>query len=252
VVNIITGINSFQEAVELIDISDEFYFGLRFISNHREYFENLNLEYIDTAFKIIDFVRKKNKRIYFVANEIYRLDELKKVYEVIEKLVRRGLNGVIIRDINLGFRIRKLTDIILSSTALVFNSGTLEFYKNIFPLRRVIIPQHLSLKDARNLILKNKDVEFEIFYLPEIYCSNVDGICLFHIFDETKNKMGCFYAFFINNKNFKPFKPSFNLRIKIIKEWIKMGISSIKIPRDYTTSKKIEVITKIKREYIND
>ena len=250
--NIVTGINNFEEVVKLIKISDEFYFGLNFINNHRKYFNNLNLKDIKTAIEIINFVREKNKNIYLVANETYTAKEIKFVVETIEKLVDNGLSGVIIRDLNLGFEIKNLTNIIISSTAIIFNKNAIDFYKNFFPIKRIIIPQHLKFCEAKKLILENPNIEFEIFYFPEVYCTNIDGTCIFHTFEDVNNKMGCFNDFFICNNKFKPVKPNFNLRLRKFNKWIELDIISIKVPRDYDTSEKIKIVKRIKNEYIRN
>jgi collagenase-like PrtC family protease len=241
----VIGINSYKEALYLIDHVDEIYFGLRSIKNHRIWYDYLNVSDIDEAIKIIKLAKDKNKKSYIAANEAYSQREIENVIKTIRTLLSNGLDGIILKDINLASYFKNKTDIILSSTAIVFNTAALNFYIRNTGLNRIIIPQHLKPSDAID-IMKIKCIQYEIFYLIDLYqyCYNVDGVCTFHYFDgKIRREANCEYPFKIKGKEMNMKKcPSIYERAMMIYKYYKMGAKYIKLSRDETTDYKLKLI----------
>jgi len=241
----VIGINTYKEALYLMDYADEIYFGLRSIKNHRIWYDYLNVSDIDEAIKIIKLAKDKNKKSYIAANESYSQREIENVIKIIRTLLSNGLDGIILKDINLASYFKNKTDIILSSTAIVFNSAALNFYIRNTGLNRAVIPQHLKPSDAID-IMKIKSIQYEIFYLLDVYCRNVDGACKFHIFDgKTREKSNCKYVFKVNEKNIDMRPPSIYDRAKIIYDYKKMGVKYIKLARDGSADYKMKLIKEV-------
>ncbi|MGC8728689.1 MAG: U32 family peptidase [Elusimicrobiales bacterium] len=243
---IVSGVNNIKECEILSSISDEFYFGLKEVENHRKWYSFLNIKDTDEAEKLIKTAQSQRKKIYIAANETYDKTETSKAVEIIEKLIKKGLSGIILRDINLAEHFKNKTEIILSSTALVFNSNSLKFYKELTGLKRLVIPQHLK-PEEQFFIKKIKDIEYEIFYFPDVYCSNIDGACLYHDFDGIiRKKTNCSYVFMSGKQKIKMAHPSAKKRFETIYNYYKLGANYIKTARDGTTEEKIKILKKIK------
>lgn len=244
---IVSGVNNIKECEILSSISDELYFGLKEVGNHRKWYSFLNLKDTDEAEKLIKTAQSQRKKIYIAANETYDETEKSKAVEIIEKLIKKGLSGIILRDINLAEHFKNKTEIILSSTALVFNLNSLKFYKELTGLKRLVIPQHLKPKESKFFIGKIKDVEYEIFYFPDVYCSNIDGACLYHDFDRIiRKKTNCSYVFRSGRKKINMGHPSPRERFETIYDYYKLGANYIKTARDGTTEEKIKILKRIK------
>jgi len=244
---IVSGVNNIKECEILSSISDEFYFGLKEVENHRKWYSFLNIKDTDEAEKLIKTAQSQRKKIYIAANETYDESEKTKAIEIIEKLIKKGLSGIILRDMNLAEYFKNKTEIILSSTALVFNSNSLKFYKEMTGLKRLVIPQHLKPEESAFFIKKIKDIEYEIFYFPDVYCSNIDGACLYHDFDGIiRKKTNCNYVFLSGVQKIKMGHPSIKKRFETIYDYYKLGANYIKTARDGTTEEKIKTLKKIK------
>jgi len=244
--NILFGINSLKEAIEFKDDIEEFYFGLNNIPNHRRWYKNLNLRSIDEAIDVIKFAISCKKKIYLAINEIYEEKELNSLLKIIKNLLRMGLSGLIIRDIRLLDIFKEKTFLILSTTATTFNSQSVKFYKQL-GVNRITLPCHLMPSEAKKIIETNcNDIDFEIFYFPHEFCRNIDGICLYHTFKGKITAGNCKYSLMARRKKFNMPLPNLVLRENFIKEYKKMGVKHIKIPRDGEIKEKKEIIKAIK------
>ena len=226
-----------------MDYADEIYFGLKSVKNQRIWYDYLNVSNIDEAIKIIKLAKNKNKKSYIAANESYSQREIENVIKTIRTLLSNGLDGIILKDINLASYFKNKTDIILSTTAIVFNASALNFYIRNTGLNRIVIPQHLKPSDAID-IMKIKGIQYEIFYFLDVYCRNVAGACKFHFFDgKIREKSNC--KFKVNEENIAMRPPSIYDRAKIIYDYNKMGVKYIKLARDGSTDYKIKIIKEV-------
>lgn len=241
---IITGIYSKEELKSLINLSDSFYFGLKSIKNHRSFNHKYNLS-INQAKKIIELAKKNKKEIYLATNEIYKFDELEKNYKIIRKLISSGLDGVILKDITLIKLLKPYTYIIVTSTACLFNHLSIELYEKL-GANRIILPQQIDFDDAKNIIKRFPQLEFEVFFLPDSYCANIDGLCLFHDLISKKVSI-CKIPFILDNKKLLMKIPEKEKRYALLKNYISIGIKYIKIPRDGSLEQKIENIIELKK-----
>lgn len=246
-IKIITGIYSIKEIKALINISDSFYFGLKSIKNHRSFRSDYNIS-LEQAIDIIKLSKENHKDVYLAANEVYNPNEVEKNYKIIKKLISNGLKGVILKDINLIKLLKPYTNIIITSTACLFNHLSIKFYKEL-GANRIILPQQIDINDAKNIIKKFPELEFEIFFFPDSYCANIDGLCLLHNLISKKIST-CKIPFRLNNNKLLMKIPIKKERYTLFKKYLALGVKYIKIPRDGSLNSKIENIIKI-REIIN-
>jgi collagenase-like PrtC family protease len=92
----VIGINTYKEALYLMDYADEIYFGLRSIKNYRIWYDYLNVSDIDEAIKIIKLAKDKNKKSYIATNESYSQREIENTIKTIRILLSNGLEGIIL------------------------------------------------------------------------------------------------------------------------------------------------------------
>lgn len=244
---IVAGINSAKELIILKDMVDEVYFGFQNIPNHRKWYPDLNIKTSDDAEYIIREAAYLNKKIYIAANEVYSEKDLEIIIKLINKFIKKGLNGIILRDINLADYFRGKTEIILSSTAAVFNSYSLNFYKENTGCSRIVIPQHLSPHESQSFMKKIRDIDYEIFYFPDVYCANVDGVCRYHDFDGVvRKKTNCNYTMYNKKEKILMTHPSEKKRFDMIYDYYRLGARYIKTARDGTTQEKIKILKNIK------
>jgi collagenase-like PrtC family protease len=244
--NILIGINNLKEAMEFKNDIQEFYFGLGEISNHRKWYKNLNLNSMNEAREIIKFANSFNKKIYLAVNEIYEEKEFNSLLKIVKDLLENGLGGLIVRDIRLLNIFKGKTFLILSTTATTFNSQSVNFYKQL-GAERITLPCHLMPSEAKEIITANNNkIDFEIFYFPHEFCRNIDGICLYHTFRSNITAGNCKYPLVAKEKRFIMPLPDITSRENFIKEYKKLGIKYLKIPRDGEIKEKKEIIKKIK------
>jgi collagenase-like PrtC family protease len=181
------GVNSLEEIDYFLTRgADEIYCGLSQIQSHRR--ASLSFNDITQIYEAIRIAHAFNKKIFLVVNEIYPPQHYAAVTKCLAKVIERHIDGIIARDISLLSFLGKIglkTRFILSSLAVCFNAKTLQFYKK-YNISRIALPQHLLPSEARELICNDLHIEVEVFFLPECYCVNIDGLCLLH--DQTLYK----------------------------------------------------------------
>jgi len=92
----VIGINTYKEALYLIDHVDEIYFGLKNVKNHRIWYDYSNVSNIYEAIKIIKLAKGKNKKSYIATNESYSQREIENTIKTIRILLSNGLDGIIL------------------------------------------------------------------------------------------------------------------------------------------------------------
>lgn len=139
--------------------------------------------------KAAELAVSNNGKIFITFNaSFYSQGQIPLVKKQLEKAADSKANGFIINDINiLRYAAKNFPDIeIVTGTACtVFNSQSLEFYRNL-GATRIVLPRQIkgsemaSLKESADKI----GVELEAFIFNGI-CPNIDGMCTFHhILDE--------------------------------------------------------------------
>lgn len=157
--------------------ADEVYCGLPEVPNHGVRAENFPS--LAEIHKTIDLAHSLNKKAFLVANDIFPAPEFGKAARTVAALVERGMDGVIIRDLALldYFKKNKLrTYFTLSTLALCFNRGTMEFFGDR-GVNRIVLPQQLSTEEAEPFFNNAQGIDIEIFCLPLFYEVNLNPLC---------------------------------------------------------------------------
>ena len=244
---IISGIVNLKEAKAILPYSDEIYFGVSWIGNYRKWYKWQNINDFKDAYKIITMCVNEKKPIYLAANEIYLDQERGKIISEIEKMYDIGLTGIIARDINLIYELKsklKKIKINLSSTAICFNSESVDFFKQ-FGISRITIPQHILSFEWEKVLKRHSDIDYEFFYFLDCYCPNVDGICIYHNI-EPNNRYLCKYPLYIGSEKVFMKIPDMMERFSRIYDLSKMKIKYIKLSRDGALIDKINNLKNIK------
>lgn len=240
---LVAGINNLLEAEKLLPLVDEFYFGVNYIKNHRSFEDHKNFNKTN-ALKLIKIIKDNKKIINLAVNEIYNPNDHKRIIREILSLMEKGLDGIILRDISLLTQVKKLkTNLILTSTAMCFNSNTISFFKNL-GIKRIILPQHLEIEEIKKIVSKNKEIEFECFYPLLSYCPDIDGLCQIHLLSPKSFTPPC--------RKLKLPGPDFKQRSKLFLKILRLKeIKYMKITRDDSLENRINIINYIWKELKN-
>jgi len=95
---IITGVVSLDEAKRLINLTDEIYFGVEEIKNHRYFFNNYNISSFNDSYKLIELVHSQNKKVNLAINEIYERKYYDDIFKKLKKYLDARIDGIILRD----------------------------------------------------------------------------------------------------------------------------------------------------------
>lgn len=156
---------------------------------------NLNsMEELDTA---VMSAHRAGRNIFLTLNSLYYIEEH---YESLEKTILRtnetGIDGYIVSDpgiINLIHALGIKTRIHVSTTATVYNSRAVQFYKRM-GVERIIFPRHMSPVEMAALSSLDKNMEYEAFMLNS-RCPNEDGLCTVeHSSNFFYDVSGCFFS----------------------------------------------------------
>lgn len=155
--------------------------------------EGVNFVGLNNLIKFSRQAYKNNIKVFITLNSYYYIKEqytwLKKIILGINK--EKSIHGIIVNDLGLLLLIKRLKfnkNITISTLGTVFNSETVEFYKN-FGVNRIVLDRQLTYGEIINFVSTYKDIEFEIFVLSMGGCLFIDGYCsLLHCFEKMKNK----------------------------------------------------------------
>jgi collagenase-like PrtC family protease len=127
-------------------------------------------------------------------NGLYTPEQYDCIMEDIEFISKFDvITGIIVNDIGLLLRLKQNKynkKIIISTGGTIFNSSSIEFYKQ-FGATEFVIDRQLKYEELISIIEKHKDVNFEIFLLGA-ECLFVDGFCTFLHFDIKESSFGNF------------------------------------------------------------
>lgn len=175
---VLVGVRTYNEAeFYLTRGADEVYCGLPSIPNHGVKAENFASE--AELLATIDLARRLNKQAFLVANDVFPGAVFPKTAAKVAALVRRGMSGVIIRDLALleYFKKRGLkTYFTLSTLGLCFNREALKFFRER-GVSRIVLPQHLTPAEARPMFDRKLGMDIEVFCLPLFYEVNINSLC---------------------------------------------------------------------------
>lgn len=156
--------------------ADAVYIGFNDASNLRN-FPGLNFALKEME-EGIDYAHKKGKKVYLTINSYPQHKELEACFRAIDNAAALKADAVILSDLALLSYAKGKhpgMDIHLSVQASASNHLSIEFYKEHFGIKRVILPRILSLPEIMDL-RRNTDIEIEIFVFG-LLCINCEGQC---------------------------------------------------------------------------
>lgn len=172
------GVKSAAEARYFLDHgAHELYCGLAGLLNNRLPRENLAAP--EGAGEIIDLARAGGARVFLAVNEIVPEKLYRPALRILAGLKERGLFGVILRDpaFLTWLKARKFrTYVTLSTLALCFNRGALEFFARL-GIDRLVLPMQMTPENADYALKNRLGIETEVFCQRLYYGVNVDSMC---------------------------------------------------------------------------
>lgn len=150
----------------------------------------------------IEYAHRKGKKVYITVNAYPQEKELLQAYDAVDKAYTLGADAVIASDIGvLSFIKDKYPGkrVHLSVQASASNYQSIEFYRQHFGIKRVVLPRVLTIDEIRTL-RGQTDVEIEVFVLG-LLCINSEGQCFLssYITGESINTYGaCSHPKFID------------------------------------------------------
>ncbi|MEA2013537.1 MAG: U32 family peptidase [Verrucomicrobiota bacterium] len=223
--NLLSAITAFENGADAV------YAGLKKF-NARERTENFSDE---EFIKLINFAKKRNKKVYVVLNTLLKESELRTVVKQLSFLHNLSPDAIIVQDIGLVYIIRKFfPDLTIhASTQMgIHNSAGVVMAKKM-GISRVILERQVTFKEL-NEITKKSPLALEVF-IHGALCSSLSGVCLFSSWingmsgNRGKCMQLCRRKFTALQKDGFFFSTKDLCLIDKIPEFVKMGISSLKI-----------------------
>ena len=156
--------------------ADAVYLGFNDASNLRN-FPGLNFT-LDEIKQGIDYAHKRERKVYLAVNSYPQHKELEACLRALDNAATLKADAVILSDLALLSYTKEKhpgMEIHLSVQASASNYLSIEFYKEHFGIKRVILPRVLSIQEIMDLKSKT-DVEIEIFVFG-LLCINCEGQC---------------------------------------------------------------------------
>jgi putative protease len=189
---ILAPINKSKEVEQIIKQgADELYCGVMPVdwrdkftnvaSPNRREWTSANLSSLDELKKTVDIAHAYQTPVYLTINSFYSNEQYPLILKQIEQTKEIGVDGFIIADIGLLLALKRLNldvEIHISNTGTVFNSETIEFYKDL-GASRIILPRQLMVDEIDELVKGENEINFEVFIMNS-GCKNIDGFCAFH------------------------------------------------------------------------
>lgn len=186
--------------------ADEFYCGLyagtlseniNFAILNKRPSLKMNFQEYNTFGNAIQIAHEYNKKVYLTVNAIGYIGDFEDyVKEMITKAYDLGVDGYIVSDLGIIHMINSLnlsTELHISTTAAVYNSESVEFFKNM-GATRIIFPRHISISEMKSIMEKHPVLEYEVFMLNS-RCPNEDGLCMIeHSMNFYQKINGCFFS----------------------------------------------------------
>lgn len=225
--NIVSPISRIDEVEPVIEAgADEVYCGVFTFEESKEYTNLCCLNRRATAVaslnsfgelkRIVNIAHSHNVLVSFTINERYSERQFPSALSQIDKAIESGIDALIVADIGLLYMLkrRKLEDvkIHISSTNMVLNSESIDFYREL-GASRIILPRQLTMEEIGVIARKCPNIELEILVLNK-KCRYAEGFCaLQHGLTEAK------YSFLVRLQNldivkkFSDFLPKYIINI---------------------------------------
>ncbi len=171
--------------------ADAVYIGFKDGTNAR-HFAGLNFDGKKLE-KAVSYVHDKQKHIHVALNTFAHPEGFKRWTDAVDAAVDLGVNALIVADIALlDYLANKYPEmeIHLSVQASATNSAAIDFYRQHFNVKRVVLPRVLSMHQVKQLA-RTTEVDLEVFAFGSL-CIMAEGRCYLssYLTGESPNTVG--------------------------------------------------------------
>jgi putative protease len=156
--------------------ADVVYLGFQNATNARN-FEGLNFSLREIE-EGVAYAHLKGKKVFVAINTFPQFDDAKVWFQAVDDAYRLKVDAVILANMGvLRYARDKYPDmnLHLSVQASCSNLESINFYKEHFGVKRVVLPRVMTV-DEMKILRSQTDVELEVFALGGL-CINVEGRC---------------------------------------------------------------------------
>lgn len=188
--NIVSPISRIGEVEPVIKAgANEIYCGV-FTSEENKEYTNLgclnrrataiaSLSCFEELKTVVKIAHSSNIRVSFTINEWYSEKQLLSALAQIDKAIECGVDVLIVADIGLLYALKnrglKGVERHISSTCSVFNSETVDFYRDL-GVSRIILPRQLTIEEISAIAQRRANIELEVPVLNK-KCRYAEGFC---------------------------------------------------------------------------
>lgn len=131
---------------------------------------------------ILTKVHARQARFSLTLNSPFYSDEqIPALLDYVAEVVAAGVDGLILADLGLLRRVRKLfpqIELHASTLAHLANSEAVTVYADA-GIDRIVLPRHLLVSEMESIIAMHPQINFDAFLLVG-NCPNTEGLCTFH------------------------------------------------------------------------
>lgn len=193
-----TPLSSAEEVDILVNAgADEFYcgivpldwrekYGYEIPLNCRGTYTGTNFDTIEELERAVNCAHKYNRSVRITLNETNYSDvQMKLIVKLLDELADIKVDGVIVANLPvlLAIKNRKYDfKVSLSGEANCTSAAAVKFYREL-GVQRIVFPRHISIREMKEIIQNNADLEFEAFFLNEGcffsggYCYGIHHTC---------------------------------------------------------------------------
>ncbi|MBM3245252.1 MAG: hypothetical protein FJZ15_05615 [Candidatus Omnitrophica bacterium] len=140
-----------------------------------------NLASFEELERTVEEAHSAGGKVSLAINKFYAQKQYDQALLHAEKGAEKGADSLIVSDIALMLKLKKHgffgKKFYVSSVAAVYNSESVDFYKQL-GASRIILPSQITLEEIKGLKERHKDIEFEVFIFNN-QCHNINGFCGF-------------------------------------------------------------------------
>lgn len=171
--------------------ADAVYIGFKDDTNAR-HFAGLNFTGRKLE-KAVEYVRDHDKKLHVALNTFAHPDGFNRWTKAVDNAAAMGVDALIVADIAvLEYAATQYPDLELhlSVQASATNTAAIDYYKNNFNVKRVVLPRVLSIHQVKQLA-RNTDMDLEVFAFGSL-CIMSEGRCYLssYMTGESPNTVG--------------------------------------------------------------
>jgi putative protease len=153
-----------------------------YASINQRTFAAAQIDDLDELKAILAEVHARQARFSLTLNAPFYTDEqMPALLDYVNDVVAAGVDGLILADLGLLRRIRKLfpeIELHASTLAHLANSEAVAVYADA-GIDRIVLPRHLPVSEMASIIATHPQINFDAFLLVG-NCPNTEGLCTFH------------------------------------------------------------------------